>query len=444
MRTGRWRGEVTAATAPAGAPRLRWWLFLLPGCFLVEVILGGPLGLYAGVPVRFLLFGACCALLVLGLGIRGRVTGAHLVALASVMGFLLVTALWVVVVPTLTRGRFGYAAGEARAFLVLILVALLLALTPAAQLGALVRRMQRIAVWSSVLLALFQVAIWLVGTLLPQLKWVIGPVLAGVFGGASEFIYVGPMPDGFFRVFWISTLWVMVSVFWLPLVVPPGPRRTALFGILVFGLFVSYSRGIWLGLVAGWVVAYFTGLDRRHILRGLVRAGVAAALLLTLLLGMLAATGQLKRSTERMTSIVSTDDPSVGVRVEQGRYLVDLWLEHPFIGNGYGAYSAHYTRSAEAPFSYEHMPYAFLAKLGLLGLAASGAFVLFWIATAWRARRTAPESTSAFLGGASALLLASMTNPLIVNLVGMTILGCLLLQWASFAAPARSPTRHDV
>ena len=90
------------------------------------------------------------------------------------------------------------------------------------------------------------------------------------------------------------------------------------------------------------------------------------------------------------------------------------------------------------------MSYAFLAKLGLLGLAASGAFVLFWVGTAWRARRAAPESASAFLGGASALLLASMTNPLIVNLVGMSILGCLLLQWASFAAPALPPASHDV
>lgn len=435
---------MTAAPAQAGILRLKWWLFLLPACFLVEVILGGPLGIYGGMPVRFILFGACGVELILGLGIRGRITGAHLVALASVTGFLLVTALWVVVVPVLTRGRFVYAIGEARSFLVLILVVLLLALTPARQLGVLVRYLQRIVVWSSVLLAVFQIAIWLVGTLLPQLKWVIGPVLSGAFGGGSDFVYVGPMPDGFFRVFWISTLWVLVSVFWLPLVVPPGPRRTALFAILLFGLFVSYSRGIWLGLVAGWVVAYFTGLDRQHIVRGLVRASAAAGLLLTLLLGMLAATGQLKRSSERLTSTVSADDPSVGVRIEQGRYLVDLWLEHPFIGNGYGAYSAHYTRSTEAPFSYEHMSYAFLAKLGLLGLAASGAFVLFWVGTAWRARRTAPESASAFLGGASALLLASMTNPLIVNLVGMSILGCLLLQWASFAAPARPPAPHEV
>lgn len=434
---------MTTATASAGAPRLRWWLYLLPGCFLVEVILGGPLGIYAGVPVRFILFGACGALLVLGLGIRGRITRAHLVALASVAGFLLVTAFWVVVVPVLTRGRFVYAVGEARAFLVLVLVALLLALTPAAQLRALVHRLQWIAVWSSVLLAVFQVAIWLIGTLLPQLQWVIGPVLAAVFGGASDFIYVGPMPDGFFRVFWISTLWVMVSVFWLPLVVPPGPRRTALFAVLVFALFVSYSRGIWLGGLVGWIVAYFTGLDRRHVPRSLVRASVTAGLLLALLLGVLAATGQLERSTKRLTSTASGDDPSVAVRVEQARYLLALWHEHPFIGNGYGAYSAHYTRSTEAPFSYEHMSYAFLAKLGLLGLAGSGGFVLFWVGTAWRARRAAPEPAASFLGAVSALLLASMTNPLIVNLVGMTILGCLLLQWASFAAPAPPPARHD-
>jgi hypothetical protein len=425
----------------ADEARRGWWLFL-PGCFLVELILGGPLGVYGGVPVRFILFGACCGILSLGLGMRGKITRAHLVALVSVVGFLLVSALWVVVVPVFTRGRFGFAISEARAFLVLLLVPLLLAVTPGGQLGELVRRFQRVAVWSSVLLALFQVAIWLIGTLLAELRWVIGPVLSSMFGGASDFIYVGPMPDGFFRVFWISTLWILVSVFWLPLVVPPGPRRAVLLAILVFGMFVSYSRGIWLGLIAGWTVAYVAGLDRRYLVRSLVRASIPAALLLTLLLGALAATGQLERSMARFTSTVSVEDPSVAVRVEQARYLVALWYEHPFIGGGYGAYAPRYIRSTEAPFSYEHMSYAFLAKLGLLGLAASGAFVLFWIGTAWRARRTAPREAAAFLGAVTALLLASMTNPLIINLVGMSILGCLLLQWASFAAPARPPARH--
>ena len=79
---------MTAAPAQAGILRLRWWLFLLPACFLVEVILGGPLGMYGGMPVRFILFGACGVELTLGLGIRVGFTGAHLVALASVTGFL--------------------------------------------------------------------------------------------------------------------------------------------------------------------------------------------------------------------------------------------------------------------------------------------------------------------------------------------------------------------
>ena len=430
------------AAQPAVADARSWWPFLLPACFLAEVILGGPLGVYGGVPVRFILFGLCCAVLAFGLGVKGRITGAHVAAVASVVGFLLVTALWVVVVPVITRGRFGFAISESRAFLVLVVIALVLAIVPADQLAELVRRMQGLAVWASVLLALFQVVLWLVGTLLPQLKWLIGPVLAAVFGGASDYIYVGPMPDGFFRVFWISTLWILVSVFWLPLVEPPGPRRVLCFAALMFGLFVSYSRGIWLGLAAGWIVDYYTAMDRRHIARSLMRATAAAALVAGALVGVLAATGQLERSSARVTSTVTGDDPSVEVRKEQGRYLIALWHEHPYLGGGYGAYSPVYTRSTEAPFSYEHMSYAFLAKLGLLGLAASGAFVLFWLVTAWRGRRTAPRSAASFLGAVTALLLASMTNPLIVNLVGMSILGCLLLQWASFAAPSRPPARH--
>ena len=83
-----------------------------------------------------------------------------------------------------------------------------------------------------------------------------------------------------------------------------------------------------------------------------------------------------------------------------------------------------------------YLPYALLAKLGLAGVLASGIFFGAWAVTAWRARRFAPGQAGAFLGACAALLVAEMTNPLVLNFVSMSIFGCLLLQWASIAAPA--------
>jgi hypothetical protein len=81
------------------------------------------------------------------------------------------------------------------------------------------------------------------------------------------------------------------------------------------------------------------------------------------------------------------------------------------------------------------MPYALLAKLGLLGVLTSGVFIVSWALRAWTARRRVPAPAGAFLGGGTALLIAEMTNPMVLNFVSMTILACLLLQWANLVTP---------
>jgi hypothetical protein len=76
------------------------------------------------------------------------------------------------------------------------------------------------------------------------------------------------------------------------------------------------------------------------------------------------------------------------------------------------------------------MPYALLAKLGLMGVLVSGMFIAGWGLTAWHARRRAPAQVASFLGSCTALLLAEMTNPLVLNFVSVSIFACLLFQWA--------------
>jgi hypothetical protein len=416
-------------------------LLLLPACFLIETILGGPFGIYGGVPVRFLFLFASGLVLMFGLLFRRRIAGAHAIPLLSLVGFLLFNGLWVAIVPVLTGTDLHWALREPHAFIVLGLVAVAVAVFRPDQLTAAVHRMQRLVVWTALVLAVFQVGLWVLGMVIPALRWAVPVALGVVFRGATDQLYVGEMPDGFFRVFWISTLWCLLAFFWVPLTIRGTALRRLCELLLLLDIFVAYSRGIWIGLVAGLLAATAATITRANAVRILARfavGGVAAALAMV---GILAATGALDRGIARFQSTTSRKDESIGARVEQAPYLLALWYEHPFVGSGYGAYSHANLRSQDVPYSYEHMPYALLAKLGLLGVVGSGVFFAGWGITAWRARRRAPAQVAAFLGACMALLVSEMTNPMVLNFVSMTIFSCVLLQWTMLYGLARGAPR---
>jgi hypothetical protein len=335
--------------------------------------------------------------------------------------------------------KIHWALREPHGSIVLVLVVLTLAVFRPAEVAGLMPRMQRLVVVTSLLLALFQVGLWLVGTIVPGLRWVVLVALDVVFRGGREQFFVGDTGDGFFRVFWISTLWCVLGFFWAPVVVRDLRLRRVCQLLLLMDLFVSYSRGIWLGLFVGLVVAVaaqVTGANARKVLSRFAAVGLAGVVTIG---GILAATGALDLGIRRFQSTTSRKDVSIGARVEQAPYLLALWYEHPILGSGYGAYSPSNIRSQDAPYSYEHMPYALLAKLGLLGVVGTGVFFAGWGITAWEVRRRAPAQVASFLAACTALLVAEMTNPMVLNFVSMTIFACLLLQWAAlFAVGAKA------
>lgn len=410
---------------------------MVPTLFIIEVILGGPRGIYGGVSVRFVLLGLASTILLFALLLRGRITGPHVLPILSIVGFLVLNGVWIAVVPALTGTSLHWAVREPHAFIVLVPVLLALALLSRGELDRAVLRLQQVVVAASLLLAVFQIAIWVVGTLAGDLQWMVSLVLNAIYSGAGDDLKVGAAPDGFFRVFWISTLWCVLAFFWVP-VAARSPRLQWIFrGVLLLALFVAYSRGIWLGLAVGVLVAGAATVRRHMLGRSVVRSAVAGALIAVVVVGAIWATGELQRGAARVTSTAAGGgDESIAARLEQAKYLLQLWYEHPLVGSGYGAYVHGHVRSQDVPYSYEHMPYALLAKLGLAGVLASGIFFAAWAVTAWRARRLAPGQAGAFLGACAALLVAEMTNPLVLNFVSMSIFGCLLLQWAALAAPA--------
>ena len=420
--------------------RLPTAALFLPACFIAEVVLGGPKGVYGGISFRFVLLGASCATLLFALLVRGRVARPHLAPILSILGFLALNGIWVAFVPVLTGTDMHWAIREPHAFVVLIPVLLTLALLRPEELDHTVLRLQQLVVVASLILAVFQVGVWLVGTLMGGLQWMVSLVLGAIYPGAGDDLKVGAAPDGFFRVFWISTLWCLLAFFWVPVAFRSARLQWLSRALLVLDLFVAYSRGIWVGLVGGLLLVAAVTVTRRTLGRTLVRSAALGAVTAGLLLGIVTATGELERGVARVASTASRSDESIGARLEQSHYLLELWYEHPIVGSGYGAYVPGHVRSPDVPYSYEHMPYALLAKLGLMGVLASGLFFAGWAITAWQARRAAPVQVASFLGACTALLVAEMTNPLVLNFVSMSIFACLLLQWASLVS-ASEPMR---
>jgi hypothetical protein len=413
-------------------------VLFLPACFVAEVVLGGPRGVYGGVSLRFVLLGAASAVLLFALLLRGRVTGPHLRPMLSILGFLVLNGIWIAIVPVLTGTNMHWALREPHAFIVLIPVLLILALLRPEELDWTVLRLQRLVVATALILAVFQIGLWVVGTVVGDSQWMVSLALGLIYPGAGDDLKVGAAPDGFFRVFWISTLWCLLSFFWVPVAVRRTGYQWLCRGVLLLDLFVAYSRGIWVGLLAGLLLGSVATVRLRTMGHALLRSAVAGGLALAVLIGLATATGELQRGLARVTSTTSTTDESIGARFEQAHYLLQLWYEHPFVGSGYGAFVPGHIRSQDAPYSYEHMPLALLAKLGLTGVLLSGGFFAGWALAAWRGRRAAPTQAAAFLGSCTALLVAEMTNPLVLNFVSMSIFACLLLQWTTLVMGAPS------
>jgi hypothetical protein len=298
-------------TEPTRVDRLPFVALILPACFVVEVILGGPFGIYGGISVRFVLLAASCAVLLMAVLLRGRIEASQVAPILSIVGFLAVNGVWIAVVPVIASTNMYWSLREAHAFIVMVLAVLALALLRRDQLARVVPVLQQLVVITSVLLAVFQVGIWILGTLLGRMEWMVQLALNTIYAGAGDHLKVGPSPDGFYRVFWISTLWCVLSFFWTPVAFPESRLRWPIRALLLMDLFVAYSRGIWVGLLIGQAVVLLTVLTRRNFRRVLVRSTAIGMVAAAALFGVLAATGSLQRGVARFESTGSREDQSI-------------------------------------------------------------------------------------------------------------------------------------
>jgi len=395
------------------------WLVML---FVVEMLLAGPGYWHIAVfPVRRTLVAALTLWMVLmcALG-RVQLRDGHIV-LIGVIG--LVMTLWIVLIPAI---RSAQPASDAikEGFPLALLFGGVLAHAYYRDNPLAWAEVRRTAGLSLGVVAILAIIVWIVGALIVDDPVFFARGFLNYFTLGSEnfepSVYVQQMPDGFFRVMWITSTVLPVGLLY------SLARRKATASLLFLAaLFVSYTRALWLCAAIGllWMALRYLAAGAR--IR--INFALVSFLLLTLvgIVGADLARGSeesvLSRAANRLVTTFS--DESANERVDQVAPLIAAWLTAPVLGLGMGS-SAAFSRSDVAPYLYELTYLALLMKMGVIGV-----FILMAIIVALMARGAAHGARVAHIEASLvAFLLACSTNPYLLNLVGLSLLVFLFIE----------------
>lgn len=184
------------------------------------------------------------------------------------------------------------------------------------------------------------------------------------------------------------------------------------------GLLLTWSRGAWLGALAGSAVLLARTAPKR------LWPGVLAVTAVVIL--SLPATGpRLSWHLARILDSASPEGPTS--RIPIWRVVPRIVIAHPVLGTGLGTFPLAYARYAEPHPGSENMPFAhnillnFMAETGIAGLAALLHFLGIGVAAAIRWHVRSPHEGAEHL--MSALVLAALTALLAQQMVDGTVMG---------------------
>ncbi len=395
------------------------WLVML---FVAEMLLAGP-GYWhvAGFPVRRTLVAALTLWMVLmcALG-HAQLRSGHIVLIAIIA---FVMTLWIVLIPAI---RSAQSLGDAvqEGFPLALLFGGVLTHAYYRDNPLAWARVRHTAGLSLGVVAILAIIVWVFGALIVDDPVLVALGFLNYFTLGNEnfepSVYVQQMPDGFFRVMWITSTVLPVGLLY-------SLARRQVGASLLFSaaLFVSYTRALWLCAAIGilWMVL-------RYLAAGF-RFRVNFALVSVLLLALVAVAGAdlargsedsvLSRAANRL--VTTFTDESASDRVDQVAPLIDTWLSAPVLGLGMGSTAA-ISRSDVAPYLYELTYLALLMKMGVVGV-----FLLTAIIAALMVRGAAHGARVAHIeASVVAFLLACSTNPYLLNLVGLSLLVFLFIE----------------
>lgn len=207
---------------------------------------------------------------------------------------------------------------------------------------------------------------------------------------------------------------------------------TAAAGVISFALYVSWSRGAWLGFAASCAVLLIALPRRTWLSFGIVVAG-------SVFLGLAIVSGRIPASILNRLSSITNELTSTGdvrgvdvtpenyanvERLAHWQAAVNMGTAHPWLGVGFGNYEVAYPEFSllywDIPLGHAHNYYLnVFAETGMIGTLAYGVMFLTVIVVSWRLRKH-PDSAVRLIGiGAIGswvyLSIHSLTDNLYVN-----------------------------
>ena len=221
-----------------------------------------------------------------------------------------------------------------------------------------------------------------------------------------------------------------------------GPRLLHLLvgGLAMFGIVVSYGRGVWFSLTAVLVVLFLT--------RGRLRAGTLAVLPLLLPIVVAGAVllvhsspGFVPRVVTRLTAVHGSD-PSIGWRQAANSAIWKQVREEPLIGVGFGKGARFVVDNTLWTITQDpHNSYLFLwAGGGVFTLASFLLIFVVFLVDAWRRYRFQTELPRALIVSCVAIwfcfALDTLSEP------QLTQANSLLALWTLMLLPSVVPVVH--
>ncbi|TWH45278.1 O-antigen ligase [Sporomusa sp. KB1] len=386
--------------------------------FLAELVLGGP-GFWGineiGISIRKLIF---IALLITAY-IQFFEKGNFKVYFRDKLIFLCIvlsTIIWMLVLPVVNGQGLGFAFQDGGSIFIFLLYFPIVQLIRTKLINW--ENVKKYFINLIIVVALFQVLIWINGTL--DLGLSLNMIS---FFGADEYgsIYVGHMKDGFYRVMWISTVFTIPGIFLIA-----GNSRNNLLDyikivLFLFTLYISYTRALWLACIIGIMLVL---LIRKRIK---VKGIVIIAVVLCGMIGISIFTDVSETTFSRLNSLY--DDDGTLERIVQIDSILDMWTKNFLFGIGFGGH-AEYIRVQDVPFTYEVSLVSLLMKLGFVGVSLWGLTLacLFYHAKPPYVDREGRKKWLYTLAGTVAFLFSTATNPYLLNFVGMIIILFMIIE----------------
>lgn len=360
---------------------------------LINGLIFGPFGIYfAGLSVNHLLFALSIGASLLWIISRSRVDIQMVLGVLLLMSFLM---FYAVALPLTFGGVIGFAIAEGKGMLWLFLFVPALLSMKLNKWPQIVNGTVPVVLFICCVISLAWGAANLGHT---EFAFILRSLLgyfSGIAGSASDNIFIGPMPDGSFRVMWNFSVILPLYLYY------------------AFEAFVGWKRCIILMLLAAAILA--SG-SRAIIFASLFLIFAASPRNIKLILSLFVVFLSIlviANDMEFTTRVLNWSDEfsPESARYSQFFALLREFEISPIVGNGLGHYSPDVIRNTSAPYSYELTYNALLAKLGLLGVVWG--LIIGFVLTS----KVHMSSKSYIL--LFALFLMSATNPYLFSLVGV-------------------------